>query len=384
MKRLTLLVIAFTALTIGFTSCEKDDDDSNGTSEVVIANNITTETTWTANNLYVIDGDIDVDANLTIEPGTVIKFKTGASLGFGYTSNVTITANGTADKRIVFTSYNANPTPGSWDGVYFYTNVLQNTSITYCDFLYAGCSDWSAIDIRCKLTFNNNTVKYAQKVGIELNESAAFVSMNNNTIEECGTNAIIIYPSAIHTLGTNNAITCGNGYGIFVATGDITTADGANLTWKKQTVPYIFDGTTTVETNLTIEPGTILSFNAGGRIDVGYSANTTLTATGTATSPIVFTTSNTSPAAGAWRGLFLYQYTTPNTKFEYCNFEYAGYDQEACIYIREVAGATVANCNFRNSSGWAIYLDNGATLSASSTGNTFTNCDLGDIYTYEE
>ena len=381
MKRLFLLSAAFVTLSIGFTSCEKEDDENQNGNEVLIVDDITTVTTWTANKVYVIEGDIDVNANITIEPGTVIKFKTGASLGFGYTSNVTITANGTANQHIVFTAYDLNPTPGSWDGVFFYSNVLQNSSLTYCDFLYAGYSDWSAVDIRCKLTFNNNVVKYAKKIGVELNEWGAFISMTGNTIENCGTNAMLLYPKALHTLGTNNIMSCNSGYGIYVEGGEVTVNDGVNLTWKKQPLQFIFDGTTTVETNLTIEPGTILSFNAGGRIDLGYSANTKLTAMGTLANPIIFTSSNTSPAAGAWRGLFLYQFTSPNTVFDFCTFEYAGYDQEACLYIREVAGVTVKNSTFRNASGYGIYLDYEATLSASSENNTFTNCALGNIGT---
>ena len=233
--------------------------------------------------------------------------------------------------------------------------------------------------MRCKLTFNNNIVKYAKKIGVELNEWAAFVSMTGNTIESCGTQAMKLYPNALHTLGASNVMSCGSGYGIYVEGGEVTVNDGANLTWKKQPVAYIFDGTTTIETNLTIEPGTILSFNAGGRIDFGYSANTTLTAAGTLANPIIFTSSNTSPATGAWRGLFMYQHTSPNTVFDYCTFEYAGYDYESCVYIRTVNGITIKNCSFENSSGYGIFLDDGATLSANSIDNTFTNISYGNI-----
>lgn len=381
MKKILLTIAVFAALSMAFTSCEKEEDENQTGNEVLIVENITSVTTWTSDKVYVIDGDIDVDANLTIEPGTIIKFKTGASLGFGYTSNVTVTANGTADKRIVFTAYGSNPTSGSWDGIFFYNHVLQNSSITYCDFLYAGYSDYSAVEMRCKLTFNNNLVKFAKKIGVDLNDEGAFVSMIGNTIENCGTHAVRLYPKALHTLGANNIMTCTSGYGILVESNDVTATDGTNLTWKKQSVPYIFNGGITVETNLTIEPGTILSFNAGGRIDFGYSANTTLTAVGTLANPIIFTSSNTSPSTGAWRGLFMYNYTSPNTVFDYCTFEYAGYEQDACLYIRETSGITVKNSSFRNSSGHGIYLDNNATLSAGSTGNTFTNCALGNIGT---
>ncbi len=381
MRKFLFTIIALAVLSIGFSSCEKEVDENQNGNEVLIVDNITSVTTWTADKVYVIDGSIDVEANITIEPGTIIKFKTGSSLGFGYTNNVTITANGTADKRIVFTAYSATATPGAWYGLTFYGHVLQNSSLTYCDFLYAGYSSYSALDIRCKLIFNNNLVKNAKEIGIDLNDSGSFVSMTGNTIENCGSHPIRLYPFALHTLGANNIISANSGYGILVENNEVTATDGANITWKKQTVPYIINGGITVETNLTIEPGTVLSFNAGGRIDFGYSATTKLTAIGTITNPIVFTSSNTSPATGAWKGIFLYQYVSSNTVLDYCTFQYAGFDQEACLYIRETSGITVKNCNFLNSSGWGIYLDNSATLSAASIDNTFTSCALGNIGT---
>jgi hypothetical protein len=381
MNKIKFLFLALAAVAL-LPSCEDlfgGDDDSN---EVVITNNIETATTWKADKIYVIDGDIDVDANLTIEPGTVIKFKTGSSLGFGYSQNTTVTANGTAEKRIVFTSYNANPAPGAWDGLAFYQHTLQNTSLTYCDIEWAGKDDWAAIDIRCRLTFNNNRVRSCKTSGMELNGDSSFMSFTGNTIESCPNHAIILYPAAVHTLGVNNQITCNNGYGILVNDGSVTSTTGTNLTWKKQQVPYIMDGTITIETNLTIEAGTTLAFNAGARMDFGYSATTTLTAVGTANEKITFTSSSTSPAAGAWRGIYLYQ-PTPNTRFEQCKFEYAGYDQEACLYVRNVAGLTVKNCHFRQSNGRGIHLVN-STLSAGSEGNTFENCALGNIVTENE
>lgn len=381
MKKYLFTSIALAVLSIGFSSCEKEEDENQNGVEVLIVDDITSTTVWTADKVYVIDGNIDVEANITIEPGTVIKFKSGASLGFGYTNNVTITANGTADKRIVFTAYSTTATPGAWYGLTFYSHVLQNSSLTYCDFMYAGYSDYSAIDIRCKLIFNNNLVKYAKKIGIDLDDSGAFVSMTGNTIENCGSHAIRLFPKAIHTLGVNNTLTTNSGYGIIIENNEVIATDGADITWRKQSVPYIISGGIIVETNLTIEAGTILSFNAGGRIDFGYSATTKITAVGTLANPIVFTSSNASPATGAWKGLFLYQYTSPNTVFDYCTFQYAGFDQEACLYIRHTSGITVKNCSFKNSSGWGIYLDESSVLSASSTGNTFTSCALGNIGT---
>ncbi len=69
--------------------------------------NITTNTTWTANNVYLLQGQIFVKngAVLTIEPGTVILGdKVTAGSGLFITKGSKIMAAGTASKPIVFTS----------------------------------------------------------------------------------------------------------------------------------------------------------------------------------------------------------------------------------------------------------------------------------------
>lgn len=381
MKKLTFITFGLMSLLAVFTSCEKDDDKNPQDEYILINEDINVTTTWTANTLYVVEGDVYIDANFTIQPGTIIKFKTGASLNFGYNENTTITANGTADKRIVFTSFSATPTPGAWEGLFFYNNTLENSSLTYCDIDYAGESIYEAIGIYCRLTFNNNRVRYAKTLGIGLDYDGSFVAMNGNTIENCGTNVISLYPRAIHTLGTNNTFICGTGYGINVVSGDVEANDGTNLTWRKHTVPYIFEGTVYMETNLTIQPGAILKFNANAYINFGYSSTTTINAIGTVTEPIVFTSSNLTPAAGAWNGVEVYNNTTSNSKFEYCEFNYAGkgaYDYSAGLYINEMDGLTVKNCAFNHSAKWGIFLQY-CSLSAQSTGNTFNACAAGNI-----
>ena len=76
---------------------------------VVVDQNITTNTTWTKDNVYELAGRIAVEAGaeLTIEAGTVIKGRTGSG------SNATaliiargakIFANGTASEPIIFTA----------------------------------------------------------------------------------------------------------------------------------------------------------------------------------------------------------------------------------------------------------------------------------------
>ena len=86
------------------------------TTNVVISSNITSNTTWTANNVYELGGRITVldGVTLTIEPGTVIKGQAGT--GANATALLVarggkINAVGTQFKPIIFTSVADEITP---------------------------------------------------------------------------------------------------------------------------------------------------------------------------------------------------------------------------------------------------------------------------------
>ncbi|MEO6595751.1 MAG: hypothetical protein ABIP94_13450 [Planctomycetota bacterium] len=72
--------------------------------QVVVNANITTSTTWTANNVYQLQGDIYVEpgATLTIQAGTVIASTTNSTLAV--CRGAQIFADGTCADPIIFTS----------------------------------------------------------------------------------------------------------------------------------------------------------------------------------------------------------------------------------------------------------------------------------------
>ncbi|MCS6916794.1 MAG: fibronectin type III domain-containing protein [Chitinophagales bacterium] len=102
---------------------------------IVVNSNISTNTTWTKNNVYILSGYIYVinNATLTIEEGTVIQ---GDSLTKGsliITRGAKINAIGTPCRPIVFTSVKAagNRQRGDWGGLillgYAQTNAPGDT-----------------------------------------------------------------------------------------------------------------------------------------------------------------------------------------------------------------------------------------------------------------
>ena len=113
-----------------------------------------------------------------------------------------------------------------------------------------------------------------------------------------------------------------------------------------------------------------------------WTADARINAVGTATDRIIFTTSASSPAAGAWLGLVIEADAAPNCVLSYCDFRYAGKDSnyKGALNIRERT-VTVSNCNFSNSQQWGIYLMDTGALTTGSTGNIFTACASGNTGT---
>jgi hypothetical protein len=110
-----------------------------------------------------------------------------------------------------------------------------------------------------------------------------------------------------------------------------------------------------VDATLTIDPGATLKFDTGHGMYV--SATGTLSASGTAASPIVFTslrdnayggsTSSTSPSPGDWTGITL---DANGSTFDHCGFYYAGAMDSAALTVNGNR-ATVTNSIFAHDHG---------------------------------
>ncbi|MFM2206786.1 MAG: hypothetical protein RL213_761 [Bacteroidota bacterium] len=88
---------------------------------VTVSGDITSNTTWTSNNIYLLSGFVYVtnNAELTISPGTVIKGDKASKGTLIITRGSKILADGTASQPIVFTSNEpaGSRTYGDWGGL---------------------------------------------------------------------------------------------------------------------------------------------------------------------------------------------------------------------------------------------------------------------------
>lgn len=122
MKKLNTLLVLFSAVTIGLTSCIDGNDKpvtpvDPESSDVLISSNISANTTWETGKTYVLGGRIAVTSGntLTIQPGVIVKGEVGSG------SNATaliiargakIDAQGTSASPIIFTTVADEIKPG--------------------------------------------------------------------------------------------------------------------------------------------------------------------------------------------------------------------------------------------------------------------------------
>lgn len=129
-KKLLLATALMFGTSLMFTSCSKDDNNSDDPivitptptpdaafPSITVSGNITTNTTWTKDKIVYLEGRVIVQApaELTIEAGTVIKGKAGD----GASASVLIVgvggkihATGTASSPIIFTGEDDKIVPG--------------------------------------------------------------------------------------------------------------------------------------------------------------------------------------------------------------------------------------------------------------------------------
>ncbi|MET4074252.1 T9SS type A sorting domain-containing protein [Hymenobacter sp. UYCo722] len=97
---------------------------------IVVSGSITTNTTWTSNNIYLLQGFVFVEsgATLTIQPGTIIKGDQASKGTLTIKQGARIEARGTAALPIVFTSNQpaGSRARGDWGGLILLGRATQN------------------------------------------------------------------------------------------------------------------------------------------------------------------------------------------------------------------------------------------------------------------
>ena len=294
---------------------------------VDVTDDINAATTWTANNVYVISASstISVNAALTIEPGTVVKFQSGAALYVDTTGQ--LNAIGSATAHIVFTGIkddsaggdtNADgsatkPTIGDWSTI----GVVGNSSsFDYAEVRYAD----SAVALAGKnqsvkhTTFTFNTLALdSTNVAVP----ASSTTIANNVFFKNTHPLTIDAGTAVDATNTFHNPSASSEVNTFQAI-EVTTDIGNTVTWSNTEVAYVLSGAgATYYVNspavLTLATGVVVKLDAGAELYVNTGATLNVGATTTFTSykdDSKLGDSNgdgtaTTPADNDWSGVYV-------------------------------------------------------------------------------
>lgn len=363
MKNLCFIKLAFILLLFA-SSCKKGDSPPSGNSGCIVelinvTGNIDVATTWDACHIYHVTNQLLINAPLTIEAGTIIKMDAAASITV-YETGGKITAVGTADKQIVFTSWKddtnggdnngdanaSSPQAGDWTNISLANH--SDNKFSYCKILYAGGSQTPYYAVAVQMGYGeNNELTHstiAHNFGaidhssgtINMSASPATTIFNNNTFFDnfrpFAISNIINIDNSNTFHNPNNAAEINACNGIFVVVAN--TSDIPNITYAETEVPYVF----AAESSYTIPLSVTLTLADNVVIKMGNSFTLVLynesQLINHAGSGVVFTSykddsvlgdtngdgNTSSPAVGDWKGIW----DAPNgVYFKWGNIFYA-------------------------------------------------------------
>jgi hypothetical protein len=334
---------------------------------------------WSA-PMPVLVGDATNHPVLTIEAGVTVQFASGAYLYVGQAQSGAasggLQGTGTASSPIVLTSASANPTPGSWGGVYFGPSADSTSTLSYATVQYGGQQfapllntpiDLGSIYVDAgtasplsnstslRILLSNLTVSHNGGSGIVFfGPFAGFAASSGSlTIPDWATGGYPIVIDANSADSLPASLSTGasghlGGVGIIAEDQNMSEGGGDELihdeTWPSIPIPYIYDsslfnaapvgqcgisidGTASGTITLTIAAPNTIEF--GKPCGIYVSTNMEggrIIANGSGAAPIVFTSAQTTPAPGDWAGITVNADSTAafgTTSFAYCTFSYA-------------------------------------------------------------
>src|SRR5690348_13461754 len=262
-------------------------------STITVSSNITSDATWTSDNIYVIANEISVTsgATLTIQAGTIVKLQQYCGITVGSNgSGLNAQGSGTAtSQRVFFTAYSddtlggdtngngaSSGSPGYW--AYLGDDPGGTATFTYALVRYGGNFDHGSniLNKGGSMTFSHAEISYAQNNGIyqeggslDMSDSAVhdnYYGLNamGGTVDLAG-NAFTtqsgasapayIFLNKVLSFSSSGNSVAGSGIKGFQIDGQLISSH----TLLGDNIPYVIDSLVTVPSGktLTIQQGAV-------------------------------------------------------------------------------------------------------------------------------
>ncbi|HVU59895.1 MAG TPA: hypothetical protein VHC98_03615 [Candidatus Saccharimonadales bacterium] len=290
---------------------------ADGLPVVHVSGTIDTDTTWSSDNVYIIDGPLSIPSGVTlsVDPGTIVKFAAGWMPGSISVEGGTLDAAGSSDSPIIFTSINDDsaggdsagdgPTTGATGDYHEAINSASGgtVEVTNAVFRYATyaldqyCTSGSHSTLTDNVFASPVTITDCpdSAVTLERNQFATISNINSPALSLESSDATIATVS-----GTDRNTFSGTGRDVVVYFGDNNQVP-AGSTWSlDNTSGAIFESKTIyINGTVNISGGTIIKTYVGNSYTAfAVDAGGSLSVSGTSTNPVIFTSMNDDMVGG--------------------------------------------------------------------------------------
>jgi len=393
MRTQLLLIVLLGSFVLAVTTgCKKDSDETPVAK--TISGNIDGPATWSHSEGlavdYLVTGQVNVNADLTVQPGTIIQMDPGASLVIAESGS--LNATGSSGAMVTITgSATALKAGGKWNSIVFYSRSAKN-ALHFCHLKLGGAGDLVTPDAMVVVgqnSFAEGKVSIRDCVfdgsagnGLFINDQSEVTGFTNNTFSNNAKFPVSLTNENLNDLNAGNTFNA-NGKN-YVEIRDCVFPTGESQAWKKMPVPYFIGQQVRLMGEYTLEAGTEVYFSAQGYLNVwDGNSSARLIAAGTASEYITFGPDPTS--SDFWQGIGIASSGT--SFFQYCRFVNGGgneniYGQQASLTMEGNTQSTleIRDCVFDNSLGYGIDLGGIGNYNQDiETANTFNNCAKGNI-----
>lgn len=360
-----------------------------------LSENITVDTTLPL-DCHRVTTNITISAALTILPGTVLEFESGA--GLRVSDGGSLRAEGTVTNPITFTS--ASGDRNDWRGVGIFTSSANNV-LAYVTIEKAGLRNTTInsfnstnlyVDENARVAITHSTFAEAggggNGVGIYVDHpSSELVTFADNTFDGNAEAAMRITTQQLGQIGE------GNVFGLNALPGAehiqvAATTIRSSATWPAADVAYRFFGNHFID-----DPGAIVTIEAGAKLefasDAGLRVNSgALQALGTSEAGITFTSASGNPED--WRGVGIASNSEQN-RLEHVTIEKAGIRNTAInnfnranLYLHDNARVAITHSTFAEAGGGGngIYINVPSVVLTAFDDNEFVNNSGAPIRIY--
>ncbi len=307
----------------------------------------------------IVDGgygfDINDNAEVTIEPGVTIAMTEDSYIEVGYYTSGKLTAVGTEEKPITFTSNLTDKAAGDWRGIRFNEYASKSSALKNCHIEYAGGGDNGAVYVYyTAAAIDSCTITNSSSYGVLVNsnENSWLTSFSGNVIKDTEQYPLSCNAAAAGVVTTDNEL---GEMGIEI-TGEQLTKKAI---WQNLNVPYTISDRWALTINeggsLTIMPGVTVLMSEDSRILVGQYTEGKLVAVGTEEEPIIFTSAMNDKYPGDWQGIFFDEYAGAGSILDHCKVLYGGRGDNANVDFYYTKGkVSLTNSEIAYSACWGI------------------------------